>query len=166
MKKFSAVLLALAATLALADHLIVTGSGGHGMATTVNGRMGNFHYSLFKTIQAGHHDVLSGSLQFEEVASHAGHRAVVKMGRPSTVTVHGNWCRVQGNGSLTRMVNGHEVTVHGSVTLNATDRRNNFHPHNPADIFRLTFTNGHGTTYAFDGLVTTGDLWVYTRHSH
>lgn len=166
MKKLCVFLVCAGAALAVADHLIITGSGGHGSAMTLNGRVGAFHYTAFKTIQAGHHDVLSGSLHFEESESHAGHRAVVKMGRPSSVSVSGNWCRFVGNGSLTRMVNGHEVTVHGVVTVNATDRRNTYHPHDPADIFRLTFTNGHGVTYGFDGLVHSGDLWVYRRHGH
>lgn len=155
------------AALVLANHITVIGSNGRGTATTQDGRVGSFNYSVSKRTDGVHHPVFHGSLSFEQHENHHGPWARIQMGVPSVVNgVDGGVCEFSGPGSLTRMVKGHQQTEHGTVSARVVDRRNPHHtPHNPPDLIRVRFMNEH-TTFLFDGTVHSGDLVVFTRQEH
>lgn len=163
-KKALIIAAASLAAFALAHHVTVIGSYGRGTATTHDGRIGTFHYSVSKRTDGVHHPQFQGSLSFEQHDNKHGPWVRIQMGTPSVVNgVNGGVCEFSGPGSLTRMVKGHPETVHGTVSANVVDRRNPHHtPHNPPDLFRVRFMNEH-TTFIFDGTVHSGDLVVFSR---
>lgn len=167
LKRLALVLVAGFATVAFAHHILAVGSYGRGTATTHDGRVGSFHYSVTKRTAEGHHPQFEGSLRFEQQQNHHGPFVLIQMGRPSAVAVNGHACEFAGPGSLTRTVKGHHETVHGQVSVFVNDRRNPHHtPHNDADLFRIQFTDKHNTTFTFDGTVHSGDLVVFSRQEH
>ncbi|MEO7453636.1 MAG: hypothetical protein ABIV13_02605 [Fimbriimonadales bacterium] len=156
------------AALAAASHILAIGSHGSGTATTQDGRNGSFHFSVVKRTAKGHHPTFEGSLRFEQHHNNHGPWILVEMGRPSVVSGgKGGVCEFAGTGSLTRVVEGHQQTVHGTVTARVVDRRNPHHtPHNPADLIRVSFVDKHNQTFTFDGTVHSGDLAVFSRQEH
>lgn len=166
-KKVLIIATAALAAIVLADHILVIGSSGRGTATTHDGRVGTFHYSVSKRTAPEHHPQFHGSLSFEQHHNHHGPWVRIQMGTPSVVNgVDGGVCEFSGRGSLTRMVKGHQVTEHGTVSARVVDRRDPHHtPHNPPDLFLVRFTSAH-TTFLFDGTVHSGDLVVFHRREH
>ena len=156
------------AALAVASHILAIGSHGSGTATTQDGRNGAFHFSVVKRTSQGHHPAFEGSLRLEQHHSKHGPWVLVQMGRPTVVNgVEGGVCEFSGPGSLTRLVEGHQQTVHGTVSANVVDRRNPHHtPHNPPDLIRVRFVDKHNQTFMFDGTVHSGDLVVFSRQEH
>lgn len=167
LKRLALVLAVGLATVALAHHILAIGSYGRGTATTHDGRVGTFHYSVSKRTAQGRHPMFEGSLRFEQHANHHGPYVLIQMDRPAAVAVNGHAGEFSGPGSLTRTVKGHHQTVHGTVSVFAHDRRNPHHnPHGDPDVFRIHFTDKHNTTFSFDGSVHSGDLVVFSRQEH
>jgi len=160
------VLSAIAITTIALAHILAVGSYGRGAATTHDGRVGAFDYSVSKRTAEGHLPQFEGRLRFEQHQNHAGRWVVIEMGKPAMVGVVGNVCEFAGRGSLTRERNGHHETVYGHVSVRVVDRRNLHHPHNDPDLFRIVFQDAHHNSFRFDGLVDHGDLVVFSRHEH
>lgn len=169
LKKLFLLAIVSCAAIAVADHILVVGSEGHGSALTSDGRRGNFDYRAVKTTAPHHRPRFDGQLRFEQLHTSAHRGVLIEMGRPSFVGVSGNVCEFGGAGVMrVQTASGHHELVRGRVSVRVVDNRHPHHEHeHDPDIFRIHFASLHGNiSYSFEGLVDHGDLAVFSRHSH